>query len=166
MAIPGLTRLFRLVVRPPTVEQEIDAEIEFHLDEEARALAARGMAPDAARLEAQRRFGDQRVTRAILARLDRERRMKTRRAGTFEDFTQDLGYALRGFRRAPGFAALVIATLGLGIGANATMFGIVDRIMVRPPAFLKDPALTGRVYLRSPTDEGGERIANNISYKR
>jgi len=90
VAIPGLTRLFRLVVRPPTVEQEIDAEIEFHLDEETRALMARGMAPDAARLEAQRRFGDQRDTRAVLARLDRERRMKTRRAGIFEDFSQEL----------------------------------------------------------------------------
>jgi len=166
VAIPGLTRLFRLVVRPPTVEQEIDAEIEFHLDEETRALAARGLAPDAARLEALRRFGDQRVTRAKLARLDRERRMKARRANTLADFTQDLGYALRGFRRAPGFAALVIATLGLGIGANATMFGIVDRIMVRPPAFLKDPALTGRVYLRRPTEDGGERLDNNISYQR
>jgi len=82
-----------------------------------------------------------------------------------DDLSQDIGYALRGFRRQPAFAALVIVTLGLGIGANATMFGIVDRILVRPPAFLKNPELTGRVYLRRPTEDG-ERIDNNISYKR
>ncbi len=166
MAFSGLTRLFRLAVRPPAVEQDLDAEIGFHLDEEVRALEARGLAPDAARLEARRRFGDLQRTRAELARLDRERRMKTRRANRLDDFIQDLGYALRGFRRQPAFAALVIGTLGLGIGANATMFGIVDRILVRPPAFLTEPGRTGRVYLRRPNDDGGERIDNNISYKR
>lgn len=166
MAIPGLTRLFRLVVRPPTVEQDIDAEIEFHLDEETRALAARGMAPDAARLEARRRFGDLKHTRSSMARFDRERRMSNQRVGWFQDFSQDVGYAVRGFRRQPAFAVLVIATLGLGIGANATMFGIVDRMLVRPPAFLKDPGLTGRVYIHRPNEDGTERIDNNISYRR
>ena len=92
--------------------------------------------------------------------------MKARRVNALEDFGQDVAYALRGFRRQPAFAVLVIATLGLGIGANATMFGIIDRILVRPPAFLKDPALTGRVYLRRPSEDAGERIDNNISYKR
>jgi putative ABC transport system permease protein len=162
---PGLTRLFRLAVRPPAVEQEVDAEIAFHLEEEARVLVRRGLSPEAARLEAARRFGDLRSTRAALARLDRERRGKERRMHWLDDLSQDIGYAVRGFRRQPAFAALVIVTLGLGIGANATMFGIVDRILVRPPAFLKNPELTGRVYLRRPTEDG-ERIDNNISYKR
>jgi len=162
---PGLTRLFRLAVRPPAVEQEVDAEIAFHLEEETRVLVRRGLSPEAARLEAARRFGDLRSTRIALARLDRERRGKERRMHWLDDLSQDIGYALRGFRRQPAFAALVIVTLGLGIGANATMFGIVDRILVRPPAFLKNPELTGRVYLRRPTEDG-ERIDNNISYKR
>ena len=78
-------------------------------------------------------------TRAVLARIDRERRMQERRASRFADLMQDLGYAFRGFRRQPGFALMVILTLGLGIGANATMFGVVDRLLIRPPAFLKHP---------------------------
>jgi predicted permease len=166
VAFSGLTRLFRLVVRPPGVEQDVDAELAFHLAEETQALIRQGLTPQAAGLEAGRRFGDLRSTRAALARLDRERRRKERRMHWFDDLSQDIGYAVRGFRRQPAFAALVVVTLGLGIGANATMFGIVDRILVRPPAFLKDPSLTGRVYLRHPGEDGGERIDNNISYKR
>ncbi|HEV8355308.1 MAG TPA: ABC transporter permease [Gemmatimonadales bacterium] len=166
MAFAGLRRLFRLVVRPPAVEQEVDAELRFHLEAETEALVARGMRPDAARQEARRRFGDLGSTREVLVTIDKQRRGQERRAGWLEDLRQDFGYALRGFRRQPGFAALVVATLGLGIGANATMFGIVDRILFRPPAFLKDPALSDRVYLRYPNDEGGERVDNNISYHR
>jgi predicted permease len=159
-------RLFRLVVRPPAVEQEIDAEIAFHLEEEVRARIALGATPDAAMAEARKRFGNLKETRATLTRIDRERRMQQRRASRFEDLVQDLGYAFRGFRRQPGFALMVILTLGLGIGANATMFGVVDRLLLRPPAFLEDPGRSGRVYIRRPLPDGAERIENNISYRR
>ena len=66
-----------------------------------------------------------------------------------EDLTQDLRFAVRALRKSPGFAAAVIVTLGLGIGANAAMFGVVDRLMFRPYAYLRDPATAHRVYLRS-----------------
>jgi putative ABC transport system permease protein len=164
--IPAVRRLFRLIGRDAPIEQEIDAEIEFHLDTEEARLVEAGLSREAARVEARRRFGDLGKTRGTLARIDRGRRMQERRVSWFEDFSQDLAYAVRGFRRQPAFAALVITTLGLGIGANATMFGIVDRILVRPPAFLKEPGRTGRVYLRRPAEDGGERIDNNISYQR
>ena len=61
---------------------------------------------------------------------------------------QDIRYALRGLRRAPGFAFGVIVTLALGIGANAAMFGVVDRLMFRPYPMLRDPASVNRVYLQ------------------
>lgn len=166
MALPTLRRLFRLVGRPPSVEEEIEQEIGFHLDEEISALVARGSSPEQAQREARQRFGSIVDTRAALARIDRERRMQERRASRFQDLVQDVGYALRGFRRQPGFAALVVLTLGLGIGANATMFGVVDRLLLRPPSFLKDPDRSGRVYIRRPRTDGTERIDNNISYRR
>jgi predicted permease len=166
VAVPrGVARLFRLIGRELPVEQEVDAELAFHLEAETARLVSRGMRPDTAHQEARRRFGDLGSTRKVLVTIDKQRRGRERRAGWFEDLRQDLGYALRGLRRQPGFAALVIATLGLGVGANATMFGIVDRILFRPPAFLKDPARSDRVFLRYPGEEG-ERLDNNISYHR
>jgi predicted permease len=59
-------------------------------------------------------------------------------------------YAMRGLRRSPGFSAAVILTLGLGIGANAAMFNVVDQLMFRPYAHLRDPGSVHRVYLRMP----------------
>jgi predicted permease len=165
VAVPGLPRLFRLVVRPAPAEQDVDAEIAFHLEEETEALVARGLAPDQAAREARRRFGNLDEARVRLVRLDKEHIMRARRKDRFGDLWQDLSYALRGMRRSPGFTALVVVTLGLGIGANAAMFEVVDRTLLRPPAFLREPGLTGRVYTRQPAGSGGERVDNNLSYQ-
>jgi putative ABC transport system permease protein len=82
-----------------------------------------------------------------------------------ENLIQDLRYAVRGLRTKPGFALAVIATLGLGIGANAAMFGIVDRLLFRPPALMKDPATAHRIYLFQ-TFRGKERANNSGQYAR
>ena len=65
----------------------------------------------------------------------------------WDAFASDIKYAARGLRRTPGFSAAVIVTLGLGIGANATMFSVVDELLFRPPAFLEAPDRIHRVYL-------------------
>lgn len=57
----------------------------------------------------------------------------------FDVVRQDLAYALRQMRRAPGFTLAVVASFALGIGANATMFGIVDRLLLRPPEHVVAP---------------------------
>ena len=54
--------------------------------------------------------------------------------------------ALRGVRRAPGLAAAVVLTLGLGIGVNAAMFGIVDRVLLRAPDHVVEPGMVRRVF--------------------
>jgi len=66
-----------------------------------------------------------------------------------DGFRWDLAYALRGLRRSRGFTITAIATLGLGIGANAAMFGVVDRLMFRRLPYLRDPGSVHRVYLQS-----------------
>jgi predicted permease len=83
-----------------------------------------------------------------------------------DDLSQDLKYAVRGLRKAPGFAAAVIVTLAFGIGANAAMFGIVDRLMFRPYPYLADPAHTHRLYFQQ-TYRGERRTSSaGLQYTR
>jgi putative ABC transport system permease protein len=84
---------------------------------------------------------------------------------TFESFRQDLKYALRGLRLKPAFAIAVIGTIGLGIGANASMFGIVDRLLFRPPNLMRDPATAHRIY-GYQTSRGKEDIRYGGQYAR
>jgi len=65
-----------------------------------------------------------------------------------ETVLQDSRYAIRGLRRSPAFTITVILTLGLGIGANTAMFGIIDRLMFRPFPYLRDQGAVHRVYLQ------------------
>ena len=84
----------------------------------------------------------------------------------FDTVAQDVRYALRGIRKSPGFALAVIVTLAFGIGANAAMFGIVDRLMFRPYPYLADPAHTHRLYFQQ-TFRGERRTSSGgMQYTR
>jgi len=87
------------------------------------------------------------------------------RAPLWDAFTQDLRYAVRGLKSRPGFTLAVVLTLALGIGANAAMFSVVDRLLFRPPPFLRDPALTHRVYL-ARNYRGKEFAGGSVQYAR
>jgi predicted permease len=97
------------------------------------------MAAEAAWAEARRRFGPEGTTRALKhAAHARERRMHW--TDWLDGLVADARYSLRQLRRSPGFAATATITLALGIGANATMFGVIDRLLLQPPAGVVDPA--------------------------
>jgi len=80
--------------------------------------------------------------------------------------SQSLTSAWRTARHQPGFTAAVVVTLGLGIGANATMYGIVDRLLLRPPAHVVEHERVHRVFVerRSRTGTGESVMEAGISY--
>ena len=82
-----------------------------------------------------------------------------------ESVWQDIRYAARGLRQKPGFTAAVVVTLALGIGANAAMFGITDRLLFRAPTFMKEPDRVHRVYLVR-TFDGKENYGSWFQYTR
>jgi putative ABC transport system permease protein len=87
-------------------------------------------------------------------------------AHPWESLRNDVRYATRGLRRTPGFTIAVIATLGLGIGANATMFSIVDQLLFRVPPYVETPDRVHQVNLAVTTERDGDFIAGTMSYKR
>jgi putative ABC transport system permease protein len=160
-------RFFRLAIhRPALTEQDVDAEIAFHLEARVAQLVARGMSPDAARSEAQRRFGNVELARHTLTNSASRRETRMELREFFGNVAQDFRYAARGMRKNPGFTAAVVLTLALGTGANATMFGVVDRLLLQPPAHLRSPDEVHRVYLTAKGDNFGVSIGTNQSYRR
>jgi predicted permease len=163
--LSGIRRLLHLAPNRAAIERAVDDELRFHFEMAMRDLVTNGMTPDEARAEATRRFGDLDRTRERLATIDRARAGQERRAEWWSAAVQDVRYALRGLRLKPGFTAAVVLTFGLGIGANAAMFGIVDRLLFRPPAYLADAERVHKVYLARIAD-GKELVGTGAAYQR
>ena len=147
----------RALFRRDAVERELDAELQFHLERQAEKYEREGLSAAEARRRARVDFGG--VERA------KEESRSARGTMLLETMVQDIRYAFRGLRTRPGFTAGVVLTLALGIGANAAMFGIVDRLLFRAPSYLRDPDHIHRVYFTWREAEG-ERTERNTQFAR
>lgn len=147
---PGISRLFRLAGRTDA-KREADEEIGLHLKLRIDELIAGGMSPDAARAEAERRFGEVEEERERFADSARRRDDRVRFREWLESVAQDIRYAFRTLRRDRGFTLFAVLIVGLGLGASATVFSLVNGVLLRPMPF-RDPSRL--IWISNISDDG------------
>jgi putative ABC transport system permease protein len=136
-----LRRRLRALAFRRDVEQELADELQLHIELEQQKNERLGMAPNEARRAALVTFGG-------LERYKEEAR-DARGVRLLETMAQDLRYALRTMRRTPAFTAVVVLTLGLGVGATSAIFSIVNAVLLRPLPYAREESLV-RVYSQVP----------------
>jgi predicted permease len=153
--LAGLRVALRSIVRRRRVEEELAEEFQDHLQREIDEGVRAGLAPEEARYAAMRAMG-------AIAKSQEECR-DVRSANLVGDFLGDLRYGARALRHSPGFTAVALVTLALGIGANTAIFSIVNGVILRPLVY-PEPDRLMRLTAQFPTVGSGGVALSNPEY--
>ena len=118
---------FLALFRKARLERELDDEVSAYLELAERDLVAQGMTPEQARVQARRNFGG--------IEQMKEQHRDDRSYPFLENLARDVRYGVSALKRNPGFSAVIIAVLALGIGANTAMFSLIDAVIWKPLPF-------------------------------
>ena len=147
----------RAVMRRSRMELEMDAELRFHIEMFAEDLARGGVPCEEALRRARIEFGG--VERA------KEECREARGVNFFDSLVQDLRFGLRMLRKNPGFTAVAVVTLALGIAVNTAVFTTFDSLVLRPRP-VKDPDSLVAVFRTGPGDARGRFSYPDYVYLR
>jgi predicted permease len=142
-------------LRRGQMEEQLEKELRFHLDQHTADLMARGHDPKEARRLARLALGGEEQVK--------EKCREARGTRWLEDLLQDFRYAVRGLRQRPGFAAVALLTLALGIGATTVMFTVTNGVLLKPLAY-PDPGKLVAVHGRTETWNAALYGAQNLAY--
>src|SRR4051812_29611157 len=130
MINPKWRRYLRMI--RSNVRADLDDELRDHIESATEALIADGLAPDAARVEAARRFGDVSRVRKEVHQLDSTHERHVNRSDSLETVWYDIRHAARGLRRSPALTLVAAVSIALGVAANSTVFSVVNAVLLRP----------------------------------
>ncbi len=130
------------------VAADVDDELRFHFDARAEELRGRGMDEETIARTIAEEFGDVDATRARLREIGERMERRRERSWWWRQLGADLAYALRGLRRTPAFTVGVVVTLAIGIGAAASMYGTMRRLMLQPPPHVVAPQRVMKLHFR------------------